>query len=265
MAHITLLPNVFTKDYSEIPDHTWQAIRALGITRLELGATDNPFPLPLLAKLRNLGFTFLGHGSGIWTFDQHLDRFIAEARDLEEEFLICYWPWLDGATAITREQVSAAAAAMNRIGRKCRESGLKFAFHNHGQEFAQKLEGKMVCDLLLQETEPAFVALELDIYHVLKVGVDPLPFIKAHRERIPILHLNAMDDVGATPVVGDGIADFAALLQAAPQAGWVIEGHHQTDPLRFVRDSHARLAGFATAGKKIAVSPEQIPPGQART
>ena len=247
---ISLLPNVFTKDYSDIPDQTWQAIRALGITRLELGATDKPFPLPLLIRLRKWGFTFLGHGSGIWTFDQHLDRFIAEARDLEEEFLICYWPWLDGATAITREQVAAAAAAMNRIGGKCRESGLKFAFHNHGQEFAQRLDGRMVCDLLLQDTDPTSVSLELDIYHVLKVGVDPLPFIKAYRERIPIFHLNAMDDVGATPVVGDGIADFTTLLQAAPQAEWVIEGHNQSDPLRFVRDSHARLTAIGAGEVK---------------
>ena len=241
---ICLLPNVFAHDYSTIASATWQQIHDDGITSLELGATSDPFPQPVIDGLRSHGFSFLGHGSSLWILQQHLPRFLADAQHRGESHLLCYWPWLDAADHITRSQISATAGILSDIGRRCRDAGLTFAFHNHGIEF-QVLDGLTICDHLLHETDPQLVSLELDLYHVVQVGYDPLPFLARQRDRIEILHLNAMDGCGDACVVGDGIPDFEKMLQSVPSARWVIEGHGQKDPLRFVRESHRRLKALS--------------------
>jgi len=251
---IHLLPNVIARDYTTIDLQTWRQIRACGIQSLELGATSDPFPRELIATLRSLGFSFLGHGSSLWHLQQHLPLFISEAQARNERFVLCYWPWLDGGEHITRAQISASCAILQDLGRRCRQEGLRFAFHNHGLEFAH-IDGTTICEHMLHETDPELVSLELDIYHMLKVGHDPLPFMARHPHRISILHLNAMDGQGDHAIVGDGIPGFDTILALIPCVQLVIEGHAQQDPLRYVQDSHARLLALRSVPPGSPVTP----------
>jgi len=249
---VHLLPNVIDHDYANIDLATWRQIRSCGIQSLELGATSEPFPKALIGNLTALGFSFLGHGSSLWNLQNNLAVFISEAHDRKEPFILCYWPWLDAADHITRRQVSDTCTILQDIGRRCRQENLRFAFHNHGLEFAS-LDGMTICDHMLRETDPALVSLELDVYHMVNAGHDPLPFMARHHDRIGILHLNAMDGHGDEATVGDGIPGFAAMLTLIPSVHLVIEGHAQKDPLRYVRSSHARLLAL------LAIPPVEEP------
>ena len=122
------------------------------------------------------------------------------------------------------------AAQLDKAGEACRKAGLGFAYHAHAFEY-QPVEGVRPIDLLLKETAPAHVGLELDTFWASIAGQDPAAMVKAHAGRVPLVHLK--DKAKGTPVqyderkvpkeafkeIGGGELDFAAFFSAAAAAG----------------------------------------------
>jgi sugar phosphate isomerase/epimerase len=75
----------------------------------------------------------------------------------------------------------------NRIGEQCHKAGMSFYYHNHYHEF-QTTEGRQVIDLIVENTDPALVSIELDTYWTLRGVVDPVEKIRTYGNRIGILH-----------------------------------------------------------------------------
>ena len=76
--------------------------------------------------------------------------------------------------------------ALNRLGRACREEGLKLCYHNHVQEF-EDTPSEM--SLFFKETDPALVALNYDVGNAHGVQPDPAKFSEEHFRRIAIYHV----------------------------------------------------------------------------
>jgi sugar phosphate isomerase/epimerase len=101
-----------------------------------------------------------------------------------------------------------AAEDFNRFGAAARERGLRFYQHNHSDEFAFE-DGVRLYDVLLEETDPELVFLELDIFWAY-VGQSRFPGFKPHDypwdrpRRFPLFH------------VKDGIRD------GGPSFGWTM-------------------------------------------
>jgi sugar phosphate isomerase/epimerase len=79
------------------------------------------------------------------------------------------------------------AEDLNRIGKTCAEAGITLLYHNHFQEF-QVFEGSTVFDLILENTDPALVKVELDTYWALRGGQDPAALLKKWGERVRLIH-----------------------------------------------------------------------------
>ena len=161
--------------------------------------------------------------------------------------------WLDGATHVTLEQCKQSARIMDSMGEKCQQVGLKFAFHNHEIEFSA-IDGKMICDILLENTRPDRVRLELDLYHMLKSHHNPLPYMETQKERIDILHLFTLDEKKANPVAGDGMPHFDEIIKKSRAIGvryLVVEGNDLKDPMRYLQESFERLSKL-TGNSSIA-------------
>jgi sugar phosphate isomerase/epimerase len=112
------------------------------------------------------------------------------------------------------------AALFNKGGETARAKGIQFAYHNHDFEFAP-VEGQVPYDLLLAESDPRLVALELDLYWIAKADHDPLAYFAKWPGRFPLVHVKDMD---ATPrrffaPVGKGTIDFARVFKQASPAG----------------------------------------------
>src|SRR5207244_1039768 len=80
------------------------------------------------------------------------------------------------------------AALFSRAGAVARELGLQFAYHNQAFEFA-RLGGRVPYDVLLADTDPKLVALELDLYWIRKGGGDPLTYFARYPGRFPMVHV----------------------------------------------------------------------------
>src|SRR5207244_12938713 len=115
---------------------------------------------------------------------------LEDARVIGHRYVVA--PWLPPAERRSRDGYKRVARLFNRAGAVARELGLQFAYHNHDFEFA-RLGGRVPYDVLLAETDPKLVALELDLYWIRKGGGDPLAYFARYPGRFPTVHVKDMD------------------------------------------------------------------------
>lgn len=132
----------------------------------------------------------------------------------------------------TAEGMHTVARRFNELGRHCHERGTAFGFHNHHWEFAEA-EGKYLLDILLDETDPAYVQSELDTYWVAYAGVDPLAYLEKRKGRVSWVHLKDMTPEHTFAEVGAGVLNTNGIIDAAKQAGaqwYIVENDAPTLP-----------------------------------
>lgn len=108
---------------------------------------------------------------------------------------------------------------LNTAGEACRDAGLKIAYHNHNFEF-DTVDGVVPYDMLLQQTDPALVDMELDLFWISYADVDPVPYLTDHAGRFSMLHVKDLTSEGNMAAVGEGAIDFAGLFAYADTAGF---------------------------------------------
>lgn len=86
-----------------------------------------------------------------------------------------------------------------KMGKMAAEEGMQFLYHNHFQEL-QEFNGQTVMDLIVKNTDPEHVNLELDTFWVLRGGVDPVELMKKYGTRIKMLHQKDLAKDTRTPV-----------------------------------------------------------------
>jgi sugar phosphate isomerase/epimerase len=127
---------------------------------------------------------------------------------------------------MTADDWRRTAAQLNEKGAALKREGLKLAYHNHNVEFA-RYGSETAFDLLLAHTDPDLVWFEMDVGWVAAAGVDPIPLLRAHRQRFRLIHIK---DLKAATVpnhafrmdpteVGSGSLDWRRILPLAYDAG----------------------------------------------
>lgn len=129
-------------------------------------------------------------------------------------------PFLGQGGPVTNNNTEAgwgqAADNWNLMGEKARARGIKLYSHNHNGEFHYLTDRPDVrrYDFFLQNTNPEWVFLEMDVYWAFvgkhqAPGFEPIDYIKADPRRFPLLHLK---DGKINPNSGNGydIIEFGA-------------------------------------------------------
>jgi sugar phosphate isomerase/epimerase len=216
--------NQFAKD---VPG-TLDAVKALGITDMEF---SNLFGLTA-AELRRLlderGMVCSSYGVGYEVAVGKADEVARDALALGAKYVRV--ASIPHTAPFTVDRAREAAAEFNRVGRLLRERhGLTFCYHNHGYEFVQHGDGTLF-DLLMAETNPEDVGIEIDILWAHFPGADPAALIDRYGSRVKLMHLKDLkqgvkgDFTGRTDpdndvVLGTGQIDVPAVLRAAKRAG----------------------------------------------
>jgi len=144
------------------------------------------------------------------------DETIEFAFALGHRYLVI--PSLPKALRQSLDQYRSIAETFDEWGRKCKAAGLQFAYHNHAFEF-EPINGEVPYDILLAETNPELVHMEMDIYWVAKGGRSPAQYIKEWPGRFPLWHLKDIAQDGSMVDLGDGEIDFLDLLVLRDKAG----------------------------------------------
>ena len=153
--------------------------------------------------------------------------------------------WISPEERRTLDDYKRAAERLSRAATEARAAGLQFAYHNHDFEFAP-LDGRLPYDVLLAETDPKLVQLEVDLYWIVKGGQDPLAYFARWPGRFPMVHVK---DSGPPPdhrmvEVGAGKIDFKRIFAQRDQAGiqhFFVEHDEPADAFVSIRASYEYL------------------------
>jgi sugar phosphate isomerase/epimerase len=140
------------------------------------------------------------------------------AKAIGHEYIVM--PWIPEERRKTLDDWKSFAQTFNRAGQTAKDRGIQFAYHNHDFEFP-KLEGQVPYDVLLSNTDPKLVQLEIDLYWITKAGQDPLAYFARWPGRVPLVHVK--DSAGPPEHkmtdVGQGTIDWKRIFAKREQAG----------------------------------------------
>ena len=112
----------------------------------------------------------------------------------------------------------------NEAGRFASANGLQFGLHNHWWEYRNKVGGRYVYEVLLENLDKD-IFFEVDTYWVKVAGQDPVAIVKKLGSRAPLLHIKdgpakyndslPKDNPDPMTAVGKGTQNFPAIVKAA--------------------------------------------------
>jgi len=197
---------------------TIEAIGKMGFTGIEPYGYDGKFfgieAKEFRKRCADLGLEIYGTHTGIT--EANAVHYCEQALEAGMEFLIL--PSMMGRPNATVPDYQKIAAEMNRIGEICNQHNVRFAYHNHDFEF-RPIDGILPYDILLQETEPSLVSFQADTYFFAKMNLDPIDFFKAYLGRFSSLHVKDLGFDGQSCILGNGVVDFKAVIEARDLAG----------------------------------------------
>ncbi len=129
-------------------------------------------------------------------------------------------PWLPDNLRKNADDWKYLAERLNRAAEITNGRGLKFAYHNHDFEFA-KVGNETGYDILLKNTNPATVKMELDLFWTIFAGVDPIALFKGSPGRYTMWHIKDMDrnDPTKQTELGAGSIDYKEIFKFKKLAG----------------------------------------------
>ena len=125
------------------------------------------------------------------------------------------------------DQAKLQGEILSEIGKRIADYGIKLGFHNHMNTVGQPPEA---VDTILQNSDPNYLFLELDVAHYLQGGGDPAAAIHKYGKRILFMHFkdvkNASNARGYEfTELGQGRVDLPAVFAALHKInfrGWGI-------------------------------------------
>lgn len=249
-------------DMKKAPLQTLQALAKMGYKYVEhANYADRKFygytPTGFKKVLNDLGMRMpSGHtvmraqhwDASANAFTKEWNETVEDAALLEQEYVIS--PWLDDESRKTTDDLKRFMNVFNKCGELCKTHGMKFGYHNHDFEFNTKLDGKLLYDLILENTDPGLVIQQLDIGNMYGVGGRAAEVIKRFPGRFASLHVkdeirSREGEMGGdyeSTVLGKGVIGVKEILQLAKTTGgtkhYIIEQESYQDktPLDSVKE-----------------------------
>ena len=212
-------------------DGTLKRIAAIGYEELETYGFDPQalryYGLDAAAfaqRLKDLNLTTpTGHydlnryvNTSIDELKRYVDRCIEGARVLGQSYIT--WPLIDQDDR-TIDKFKVVAERLNVAGEQARKAKLQVAYHNHDFEFREQ-NGQRGYDIIMKETDPALVKLQMDLYWVARASQSPNELFRRAPGRFVMWHVKDVHKVsGDYTEVGNGTIDFTKIWPDAELAG----------------------------------------------
>lgn len=236
LSEIGIILNTVGEELKKDYKSTLLKLKEIGYTYIEGGVTGDSTD-EYAKYVKKIGLKTICTGSNMIPLQQDLDSFLRVGDALGVEYITCYYPWLINTDKISKAASLEAAENFNKIGKRCKDAGFKFVFHNHQFEFLDLPNGEKPFDIIMENTDPELLSAQMDVYWVTKGGCDPVNYLKKYPGRTALLHVKDMDN---TPekgfaCVGNGIIDFKRILSFAKLGGvkhCIIEHDKPIDGIR---------------------------------
>jgi sugar phosphate isomerase/epimerase len=217
------------EDISKDAKGTIGKVAALGYKQVEtFGYRDGKYfdmPASDFAQfLKSVGLTSpSGHyfAGGFFLKDKWEEQWrplLNDAKMIGQQYVVV--PYLEEENRKSIDTYKSLALQLNKAAEMAKAAGLQLAYHNHDFEF-KDLGGQSGFNVILKETDPKLLKLELDIYWAVKAGYNPIDLFKASPGRYPLWHVKDMDKTEKKffTEVGNGVINFKNIFDNAKLSG----------------------------------------------
>jgi sugar phosphate isomerase/epimerase len=197
---------------------TLSKVAAIGYKEVEFAGYFDHEPGQVKAILKRNGLGAPSAHVTLKAIKEDFGRAVETAKAIGHRYLILAYLSAEERTSL--DDYKRLAETLNRAGEDCKKAGLQFGYHNHDFEF-QAMRGEVPYDLLLRDTDPRLVKMELDLYWIAKAGQQPEKYFGQYPGRFELFHVKDMDN---TPrhfftEAGRGVIDFKRIFARSEQAG----------------------------------------------
>jgi sugar phosphate isomerase/epimerase len=181
------------------------------------------------------------------TLENAMDKLAEAANTIGATYVIL--PAIPEDRRKTLDDYRKMADTFNRIGSNAKKGGIRFGYHNHGYGL-KEMGGKIPLNLILDNTDPSLVFLEMDLYWTTAGGADPIAYLTNYPNRYKLMHVKDMSkkvrfsgDGGDSKqwielfpymtTAGNGVLDLKNILPKAKAAGvehFIVEQDMVKDP-----------------------------------
>lgn len=188
---------------------------------------------------QDLGMTLR---SGHVHIDESWQRSIEQAVEAGQDYLVCSSLPSEGQTVDNYKKV---ADIFSKAAEDCKKAGLTFGYHNHEYEF-EKENGQVLYDVLLNNTDPEMVKMEMDLGWVLVTGNDPVDYFERYPGRFPLWHLKDMKkNEPESTEFGKGQIDIKRMMELADTSGmeyyFVEQEEYANNPMESIKHNYNYL------------------------
>jgi len=227
-------------------------------------------PAVLKDLLAQHKLTFVALSSGDVSLDEppadQIAKHVANARFVKDSGGL-YLQILDQLKSYPRsatpDECKRLGSLLTELGKRTADLGIALGYHNHLNTLSQMPAN---LDLIMENSDPKYVKLELDTAHYVAGGGDPAKAIEKYHDRLLFLHLKDVRDIPAdTPKakypfefveLGHGRVDLPSVFAALDKIkfrGWaVVELDRVPDKSRTPKES--ALISKAYLEQKIGVT-----------
>ena len=211
-----------SKDY----DAVIRKIGEMGYTSVEAAGYDNgkfygKTPAEFKQDVENAGMTVLSSHTAKQLSEQELQsKDFSESLKWWDECILAHQE--AGAKYIVApgmptpkslEDLQTYCEYYNEIGKRCKEKGLFFGYHNHVHEFT-KIEDRVMYDYMIENTDPEYVFFQMDVYWTVMGKQSPVDYFNKYPGRFETLHIKDDKELGQSGMVG-----FDAIFRNTDVAG----------------------------------------------
>jgi sugar phosphate isomerase/epimerase len=246
-------------DMQANPDSTVMEVGKMGYKFVEAAGYSNgkfygKSPADFKALVEKSGMLFLGSHTGqalpdsahwdstmIWW-----DNTIAAHKEAGVKWIV--QPFMSEEGYASLDGLKKYCDYFNAVGEKCNAAGIRFGYHNHDKEFS-KIDSTTIYDFMLQNTDPAKVMFQLDLYWITIGKGDALAYFNNYPGRFELYHVKDELELGGA----ESMMNFEPFFAAAEKSGmknYIIEVERYTfEPLVSVQKSIEFLKNCAFVTK----------------
>ncbi|MCW1970266.1 MAG: sugar phosphate isomerase/epimerase [Anaerolineae bacterium] len=204
---------------------TLKEVAAIGYDGVELaGNTGGMSAKEMYNITQDLGLSIVSGHLNLETISspKRLEPIIADYVTMGARYLGLAWMSAEHRTAAGYQRLGQM---LERAALLCSKHDLTIFHHNHDFEF-QTFGTRTGLEIMLENADASLVKAELDVYWAQFAGLNPVDWIKKLDGRVPLLHMKDMskDESRTFEIVGEGVLDFDAILEAGDASGvdWYI-------------------------------------------
>ena len=209
-SYTKLLKDLADMGYTSVETANYDNGKFYGRTPQQFKEDCEKAGLKVLSAHTNRGLSDQELASGDFTeAKKWWKQCIADHKAAGMEYIVC--PWM--GVPKTMKDLLTQCKYLNEIGKLCKQSGIKFGYHNHSHEF-QKVEGKTMYDVMLENTDPEYVFFEMDVFWTVWGQNSPVNYFKKYPGRFKMFHIKDYREIGQSGMVG-----YDAIFNNADKAG----------------------------------------------